>query len=286
MRTFLYARVSDLAQTLEHQRAQAEAAGFKIDEVIADHGVSGVTTKLADRPGGRRLLDKVRAGDQVIVRWVDRLGRNYDDATATIRHLMNEGVVVKTVINMMVFDGSTTDPIQKAVRDAMIAFMAATAQAQAEATKAAQKAGIAHAKQQAEAKYRGRKPSYSRAQFDIVQAMLNQHQGISAIAKATDLSRQTIYRIEQRPGGGAGGAGNLGSVMGGGGMAKARSATILKKGPNKTVDDEMALDGFGRGPMSVVSGNWTNDKSQPDSRSPYLLDTLPAGRGPGVCGYA
>ena len=157
--------------------------------MIADHGVSGVTTKLSDRPGGRRLLDKVRAGDQVIVRWVDRLGRNYDDATTTIRHLMNEGVVVKTVINAMVFDGSTTDPIQKAVRDAMIAFMAATAQAQAEATKAAQRAGIAHAKQQPETKYRGRKPSYTREQFDIVRTMLDQHQGVSAIARATDLSR-------------------------------------------------------------------------------------------------
>jgi DNA invertase Pin-like site-specific DNA recombinase len=170
-----------------------------IDEVISDHGVSGVTTKLADRPGGRRLLDKVRAGDRVIVRWVDRLGRNYDDATATIRHLMKEGVVVKTVINAMTFDGSTSDPIQKAVRDAMIAFMAATAQAQAEATKAAQKAGIAHAKQQSEVKYRGRKPSYTRQQFDIVQTMLNQHQGVSAIAQAANLSRQTIYRIEQDP---------------------------------------------------------------------------------------
>jgi putative DNA-invertase from lambdoid prophage Rac len=140
-----------------------------------------------------------RAGDQVIVRWVDRLGRNYDDATTTIRHLMNERVVVKTVINAMVFDGSTTDPIQKAVRDAMIAFMAATAQAQAEATKAAQKAGIAHAKQQAEVRYRGRKPSYTRAQFEIVRTMLDQQQGISTIAKAADLSRQTIYRIEQDP---------------------------------------------------------------------------------------
>jgi DNA invertase Pin-like site-specific DNA recombinase len=197
MRSFLYARVSDAAQTLEHQRSHAEAAGFMIDEVIADHGVSGVTTKLADRPGGRRLLDKVRAGDQVIVRWVDRLGRNYDDATATIRHLMTEGVVVKTVINAMTFDGSTTDPIQKAVRDAMIGFMAATAQAQAEATKAAQKAGIAHAKQQSENRYKGRKPSYTRAQFDIVCTLLDQHQGASAISKATKLSRQTIYRIEQ-----------------------------------------------------------------------------------------
>jgi len=197
LRTFLYARVSDAAQTLEHQRSHAEAAGFKIDEVIADHGVSGVTTKLADRSGGRRLLDKVRAGDQVIVRWVDRLGRNYDDATSTIRHLMNEGVVVKTVINAMTFDGSTTDPIQKAVRDALIAFMAATAQAQAEANKAAQKAGIAHAKQQSDIKYKGRKPSYSRAQFDVVRTMLDQEHGVSAIAKATDLGRQTIYRIEQ-----------------------------------------------------------------------------------------
>jgi putative DNA-invertase from lambdoid prophage Rac len=91
--------------------------------------VSGVTTKLADRPGGRRLFDKIRAGDQVICRWVDRLGKNYDDATSTIRHLMVEGVIVKTVINATVFDGSTTDPIQKAVRDAMIAFMAATCSA-------------------------------------------------------------------------------------------------------------------------------------------------------------
>jgi putative DNA-invertase from lambdoid prophage Rac len=115
--------------------------------------------KLVDRPGGRRLLGKLRRGNQVIVRWVDRLGRNYDDAIATIRHLMAEGVVVKTVTNAMVFDGSTTDPIQRAVRDAMIAFMAATAQAHVEATKAAQKPGIAYAKEQTENKYRGRRPS-------------------------------------------------------------------------------------------------------------------------------
>ena len=45
----------------------------------------------------------------------------------------------------MTFDGATPDPIHMAVRDALIGFMAATAQAQAEATKAAQVAGIGHA---------------------------------------------------------------------------------------------------------------------------------------------
>ena len=50
MATVLYARVSGVEQTIEHQRTQAEQAGFKLDEVISDNGVSGVSTKLADRP--------------------------------------------------------------------------------------------------------------------------------------------------------------------------------------------------------------------------------------------
>jgi hypothetical protein len=42
------------------------------------------------------------------------------------------------VINAMTFDGAMTDPVQQAVRDALIAFMAATAQAQAQMTKEAE----------------------------------------------------------------------------------------------------------------------------------------------------
>ena len=44
MKTVLYCRVSTLDQTLAHQRTQAQAAGFQIDEVVADHGVSGIHT--------------------------------------------------------------------------------------------------------------------------------------------------------------------------------------------------------------------------------------------------
>ena len=62
MKTILYARVSTVDQTLDHQRTQAAAAGFKIDTVVADHGVSGVSTKLAERREGRRLFDMLRSG--------------------------------------------------------------------------------------------------------------------------------------------------------------------------------------------------------------------------------
>jgi putative DNA-invertase from lambdoid prophage Rac len=48
-------------------------AGFKIDKVVANEGISGVSTRLAERPEGKRLFDMLRAGDRLVVRWVDRL---------------------------------------------------------------------------------------------------------------------------------------------------------------------------------------------------------------------
>jgi DNA invertase Pin-like site-specific DNA recombinase len=153
MATVLYARVSSTEQTIEHQRTQAEQAGFKFDEIISDGGVSGVSTKLRERPQGRRLFDLLRSGDTL-------------------------------------------------VRDALIAFMAATAQAQAEATKEAQRAGIAHAKANGDARaYKGRKPSYSRKQFESAQAMLGKSASVGEIARSTGLTRQTVYRIKDDPAG-------------------------------------------------------------------------------------
>jgi putative DNA-invertase from lambdoid prophage Rac len=200
MATILYARVSTIEQTIDHQLAQAKAAGFMIDEVVADNGVSGVATRLIERQQGKRLFDKLRAGDVLVVRWVDRLGRNYEDVCDAIREFMRRGVVIRTVINNFTFDGSTKDPMQQAVRDALIAFMAATAQVQAEATKAAQRAGIEHAKAKDGAAYLGRKPSYTRQQVVMVRHMLgNDAVGIARIAKETGLTRQTVYRIKDDP---------------------------------------------------------------------------------------
>ncbi len=198
MTTILYARVSTSEQTILHQQVQAEEVlGMPMDQVISDEGVSGVQVRLKDRPQGRRLFDILRAGDTLVVRWVDRLGRNYCDVTESIREFLNRGVIIKTVINRMVFDGSTTDPTQMAVRDSLIAFMAATAQAQAEATKEAQMAGIAHAKEHGA--FRGRKPSYTRRQLEQVTAQLEAKESIQSISKAAGLSRAAIYRIQESP---------------------------------------------------------------------------------------
>jgi putative DNA-invertase from lambdoid prophage Rac len=135
-----------------------------------------------------------------VVRWIDRLGRNYQDVTDTIREFIRRQIRVETVINRMSFDGATTDPMQQGVRDALIAFMAATAQSQAEVTKEAQKAGIAHAQTHDDGtKYRRRKPTFTSDQFMLVRELLSQGIPISAIAKTTGVKRQSIYRIQSKP---------------------------------------------------------------------------------------
>ena len=200
MKTVLYCRVSTLDQTVDHQRTHAHQVGFKPDLVLADHGVSGVSTRLRERPEGRRLFDILREGDTLVVRWVDRLGRNYQDVTDTVREFIRRGIRIETVINRMSFDGTTTDPMKQAIRDSLVAFMAATAQSQSEVTKEAQKAGIAHAQAHDDGtKYRGRKPTFTCDQFTRVRELLNQGLGVSAVAKTVGLKRQSIYRIQSEP---------------------------------------------------------------------------------------
>ena len=198
-RTILYVRISTTEQTGLNQLKQARKAGFEFDQVVIDNGTSGVTTRLAKREGGKRLFDMLRKGDTLVVRWVDRLGRNYQDVTETIREFINRGVTIKTVINGMTFDGTTADPTQKGIRDALIDFMAAIAESQAEATKEAQRVGIKHHKAVSPEKFKGRKPTYDRVRFEQVKALLNAGKGHSAIAKATGVNRNAVIRIAQAP---------------------------------------------------------------------------------------
>lgn len=193
MATFFYARVSTTEQNISHQASHAETAGFRFDQVVYDNGVSGIATKLRERPEGRRLFDLLRSGDTLVVRWVDRLGRDYADVCDTIHTFMRTGVIIRTIINGMTFDGSTKDPMERAVRDALIGFMAAMSEAQGEATKQAQRAGIAHAK--TNGVYKGRKPTFTLNNVEDINKMKSNGESVASIARQLGLTRQTVYRV-------------------------------------------------------------------------------------------
>jgi len=90
MTRIAYYRVSTRDQSIDAQRA---ALGGNFDKEYSDEGVSG-STLAADRKGFGQLLAYVREADEVHVYAIDRLGRDALDVQATVRLLIERGVVV------------------------------------------------------------------------------------------------------------------------------------------------------------------------------------------------
>jgi putative DNA-invertase from lambdoid prophage Rac len=90
MSRIAYYRVSTSDQSVEGQRS---ALGGGFEREFVDEGVSGAILA-ADRPAFGKLLDFIREGDTLHVYAVDRLGRDALDVQATVRRLIEKGVVV------------------------------------------------------------------------------------------------------------------------------------------------------------------------------------------------
>lgn len=100
------------------------------------------------------MTTALRRGDTLYARWLDRINRRYDELHSTMQVLMKLGVKVHCTLNGMMFDGATEDPIAKATRDAVLAFMAAQGEVDYVNRKKMQRRGIEVAK--AEGRYMGR----------------------------------------------------------------------------------------------------------------------------------
>jgi putative DNA-invertase from lambdoid prophage Rac len=93
-RIFAYVRVSTTGQTTENQIGEIEAAGFAVEpRRIVSETISGGAAA-AQRRGFIWLMDKLEAGDILVVTKLDRLGRNAMDVRATVNRLAALGVRV------------------------------------------------------------------------------------------------------------------------------------------------------------------------------------------------
>ena len=81
-RTFAYLRVSTPGQATDNQLTEIQAAGFQIEpRPIVTETVSGAVAAI-QRRGFARLLDRLEAGDILVVTKLDRLGRNAMDVVS------------------------------------------------------------------------------------------------------------------------------------------------------------------------------------------------------------
>jgi putative DNA-invertase from lambdoid prophage Rac len=188
-RTFAYVRVSTAGQTTENQIQEIEAAGFHVEphRVVAET-VSG-STPIAQRPGFAKLLDRLEAGDVLIVTKLDRLGRDAIDVNTTVKKLAEMGVRVHCLalggVDLTSSAGTMTMNVLNAVaqfeRDLLI-----------ERTQA----GLQRAK--AEGKRLGRPPALSEQQKALVREELAAGVSVAAIARKLGISRQTVMRVRER----------------------------------------------------------------------------------------
>ncbi|SDI83664.1 Site-specific DNA recombinase [Paraburkholderia phenazinium] len=155
MRKLYYGRISTTdGQTAASQYEDARTHGVGDADIFVDEGVSGYHVAPDEREQWRRVEHDLRHGGVLIVRWLDRISRRYDELHRTMRRLMDLGVRVECTLNGMTFDGREKDPIQKATRDAVLAFMAAQGEADYKNRAEMQRRGVAIAK--AAGKYAGR----------------------------------------------------------------------------------------------------------------------------------
>lgn len=197
MSTILYI-VDATSQLAERQITEARAAGFAFSEVLVDEGASGIGTSLRGRAKGKQLFERLGQGDTLVVRWIDHLGRNYPDMTRAIQNFLDQGVTIRTVIGGVTLYGSPDTPDQKTMTETLIAFMNATADAQAAVFENAYKTGLGSARGGKNVS-RGRRPSYDEPTLNTVLDMLSNGAATIAIAEVTGLSTRAIARIKRDP---------------------------------------------------------------------------------------
>ena len=93
-RAFAYVRVSTTSQTTDNQLQEIAAAGFIIEpRRVVTETISG-SVATAQRRGFTRLLDRLEAGDVLVVTKLDRLGRSAMGVVSTVANLAELGVRV------------------------------------------------------------------------------------------------------------------------------------------------------------------------------------------------
>lgn len=185
-RVFAYCRVSTSDQTTDNQAQEIKAAGFNIEpKRTVSECVSGSVQAML-RPEFKLLMQKLEAGDVLVVTKLDRLGRNAMDVRATVEALTDAGVRVHCLalggVDLTSSAGKMTMQVIAAVaefeRDLLI-----------ERTQQ----GLTRAK--ASGKHCGRPVSLTDAQREEVIGRLQDGVSIAAIAREFDTSRQTIMRV-------------------------------------------------------------------------------------------
>ena len=138
-----YVRVSTKEQNEDRQIVAMREFGVNDGNIVLDKQ-SG---KDFDRPGYRRLLKKLKTGDTLVIKSIDRLGRNYEEILEQWRLLTKERQIAIVVLDMPLLDTRQgRDLTGVLIADIVLQLLSYVAQTEREFIHQRQAEGIAAAK--------------------------------------------------------------------------------------------------------------------------------------------
>ena len=161
-----YVRVSSRDQNEERQIIAMHEFGVDDKQIYMDKQ-SG---KDFERPQYKKLMRKIKTGDTLVIKSIDRLGRNYDEILVQWRTITKQKKVAIVVLDMPLLDTrQNRDLTGTLIADIVLQLLSYVAQTERDFIKQRQKEGIAAAK--ARGVQFGRTPMERPADYDQIKTL-------------------------------------------------------------------------------------------------------------------
>ena len=185
-----YVRVSTREQNEQRQLIALRDFGVADKRIYMDKQ-SG---KDFERSNYKRMIRKIKSGDTIVIKSIDRLGRNYDEILEQWRIITKEKQVAIVVLDMPLLDTrQNRDLTGTLIADIVLQLLSYVAQTEREFIRQRQAEGIAAAKEQG-IKF-GRKPMERPANYKYLKEQwANNEVSARSAAKQLGITHSTFLR--------------------------------------------------------------------------------------------
>lgn len=190
MASYGYIRVSSREQNEDRQRIAMQEYGIPEEKIYFDRQ-SG---KDFQRTAYRSMLRRLKQGDVLVVKSIDRLGRNYEEIQNQWRLITREKGAAIVVLDMPLLNTSDRrDLTQTLISDIVLQLLSYVAQTEREMIRQRQAEGIAAAKLRGV--QFGSRPKERTAEYELLRIeYLEGRISCRAAAKRLGISHTTFWR--------------------------------------------------------------------------------------------
>ncbi|MBF9003210.1 recombinase family protein [Vibrio nitrifigilis] len=186
-----YIRISPKINDIDN-RIEAFSAYQNDIELFKETGVRG-GVPLSERSVFTELDTKLIKGDELVVWWIDELGKEFSKCLNNIKLLIGRGITIKTIVQNLEFKQDDQ------ITDALVKMMQGFAESEKHKRLFAAELGRRSLKKDSEgwkAKFRGRK--INKEMHEVIAQALFEGKTLQTVADETGASISTVKRVKAK----------------------------------------------------------------------------------------